>query len=102
VRDEQISVHQPNIGLDAGESRIKGVQQRTRMQVVVVRVGAGERNGGARRRGRESGGEEHECCSRGAGGNARNGTVHVAILGRAGFALPPGNSPSIPVNGREA
>ena len=47
--DEQLAVHEVDVGLDRAESVVQGVEQRTLVRVVVVRVGARERRSGGGR-----------------------------------------------------
>jgi len=62
VRDEEFSVHQVHIGLDAAKALIQGIEQRAFMLVIVVRMGAGQGHRAGvehRRRRQHSGGEQH-------------------------------------------
>ena len=44
VRDEQLAIDQPDIDFDAAKSLVQSVEERAIVEVVVVRVGTGQRN----------------------------------------------------------
>jgi hypothetical protein len=75
--DEQVAIHEIDVGLDAGETVREGVEKGTFVLVIIVGVGATERRAdlgkSGERRKREQQQAEHECliASRSDGGERK-------------------------------
>ena len=46
MSDEELTVHEINIGFDAAESMIERIQERARVLIIIMRMGAGQRDSG--------------------------------------------------------